>query len=202
MKKVFVSVLAILLITGVSACSQKKVATVDQAGTASSEQMIQGKTDKSSGPATSTAQVPKESLSERPFGKSQELTDKEMAGKKQQELIKELQSKMQDIHFDFDRYDISSEAKLTLKKIAEGLSNNNKHKIIIEGHCDERGTNEYNLALGDKRANAAKEYLKALGTSAGMLETISYGEEKPVCTESNEECWAKNRRDHFVLAEK
>ncbi len=81
------------------------------------------------------------------------------------------------------------------------LSPNPKTKVVVEGNCDERGTSEYNLALGDRRANAAKSYLVSLGIPSRRIKTISYGKEKPLCTESTEECWSKNRRDHFVLTE-
>ncbi|GBE00517.1 MAG TPA: peptidoglycan-associated lipoprotein Pal [Nitrospirae bacterium] len=106
-----------------------------------------------------------------------------------------------DIHFDFDRYDIKTEDKATLKEIADWLIQNSGVSIRIEGNCDERGTNEYNLGLGDRRANSAKSYLMTLGVSSSRIQTISYGEERPLCTESNETCWARNRRDHFTAAE-
>lgn len=102
------------------------------------------------------------------------------------------------ILFDFDKYDIRTAAKPNLKTVADWLLKN-KAGMILEGHCDERGTNEYNLALGERRAKAAKDYLKSLGVAEGMLSTISYGEEKPVCTEKNEYCWQKNRRVQFVI---
>lgn len=113
--------------------------------------------------------------------------------------VEEVSGMFQDIHFDFDKYDIREDAKPTLKAIADYLTKNNNHKVLIEGHCDERGTNEYNLALGDKRAKAAKDYLISLGVPSNRIDTISYGEEKPLCKEKNEECWAKNRRDHFII---
>lgn len=103
-----------------------------------------------------------------------------------------------DIHFDFDRYDLNAEAKKTLKTLADWMARNSNAKIEIEGHCDERGTSEYNLALGAKRAQAAKDYLTSLGVSASRFSTISYGKELPLCKESTEECWLKNRRGHFV----
>ena len=105
----------------------------------------------------------------------------------------------EDIHFDFDRYDVRSDAKPILQKIASWLLKNTSAKILIEGHCDERGTNEYNLALGDRRAKATRDYLTALGTASDRIEMLSYGEEKPLCTEGTEECWGKNRRAHFVI---
>ncbi|MBZ0154650.1 MAG: peptidoglycan-associated lipoprotein Pal [Alphaproteobacteria bacterium] len=108
---------------------------------------------------------------------------------------------IQDVYFDYDKYDIKDDAQPVLKDLAAFLSKNKNTKVVVEGHCDDRGTDEYNLALGDKRANAAKEYLVSLGIPSNRIETVSYGEEKPVCKESTEECWAKNRRAHFVLAE-
>lgn len=116
-------------------------------------------------------------------------------------LLKELQTKIADIHFDFDKYIIKDNDRSTLKKVADTLIENGTLKVSIEGHCDERGTNEYNLALGERRAYAARNYLLSLGIPSGRMDIISYGEERPLCTESNEACWAKNRRDHFVFME-
>lgn len=106
---------------------------------------------------------------------------------------------LRDVNFDFDRYDLSAEARDILKGHATWLKTNPRSKVEIEGHCDERGTNEYNLALGAKRAESAKRYLIDLGISPGTLSTISYGEELPLCKEQIETCWAKNRRAHFVV---
>jgi peptidoglycan-associated lipoprotein len=114
-------------------------------------------------------------------------------------LIRAMQAKLKDIHFDFDKYIIGNDDKPLLKQVADTLREHSNVKVIIEGNCDERGTTEYNLALGERRAVAAKEYLSSLGTESGRMETVSNGKEKPVCTESNESCWAKNRNDHFVL---
>lgn len=117
------------------------------------------------------------------------------------ELIRKIQDEIKDIHFDFDKYEIRQEDIPTLKKVASLLQKYKNLKVIIEGHCDERGTNEYNFALGQKRANAAKQYLITLGVLPSKIEIISYGEEKPLCTEHNESCWQKNRRAHFVFIE-
>jgi peptidoglycan-associated lipoprotein len=106
---------------------------------------------------------------------------------------------LKDIHFGFDRYDLEGEARETLKVNADWLKKNPSARIEIEGHCDERGTNEYNLALGAKRAQAAKDYLVTLGIATERLSTISYGEEIPVCKEHNESCWQQNRRARFVI---
>jgi peptidoglycan-associated lipoprotein len=109
---------------------------------------------------------------------------------------------LKDIHFDFDKYDIRSVDTEILKENATLLKKYPKVKIQIEGHCDERGTNEYNLALGERRANSTKKYLLSLGITADRISTISYGEEKPFDPGHNEEAWAKNRRAHFIILTK
>ncbi len=103
------------------------------------------------------------------------------------------------IHFAFDSYELSEEAKEILKKKAEILLKYPEIKMVIEGHCDERGTDEYNLALGERRAKAAYDYLILLGVEADRLSIVSYGEEKPLDPRHNEEAWAKNRRDEFKI---
>ena len=107
-----------------------------------------------------------------------------------------------DIHFDYDKYDLREADRETLNRNAEVLKKFDFLKITIEGHCDERGSVEYNLALGERRAKAAYDYLASLGVPAERLKTVSYGKEIPVCTESTEECWARNRRDHFAVTGK
>ncbi|MBW1679996.1 MAG: peptidoglycan-associated lipoprotein Pal [Deltaproteobacteria bacterium] len=108
----------------------------------------------------------------------------------------------ENIYFDFDKSDLKPEAQVVLKKKAEWLRNNPAYKLRIEGHCDERGTNEYNLALGERRAHSARNFLIALGISGDRIATISYGEERPVDPGHNEAAWAKNRRDEFKLIKK
>lgn len=103
------------------------------------------------------------------------------------------------IYFDFDKSELKPEAKEILKKKADWLSDNSSYALRIMGHCDERGTSEYNLALGERRAHAAKEFLVALGIAAERIYTVSYGEEKPAEMGHNEAAWAKNRRDEFKL---
>lgn len=103
------------------------------------------------------------------------------------------------IYFDFDRFDLSPESIETLNSLAAFLKANASLTVKIEGNCDERGTNEYNLALGERRAKAALDYLATQGIDTARLSTVSYGEEKPVDPGQNEEAWAKNRRDEFVL---
>ena len=103
------------------------------------------------------------------------------------------------IHFDFDKYNLTPEAQKILTRKAEFLRKNGNLKAVIEGHCDERGTAEYNLALGDRRANSAKNYLVNLGISESRLTAISYGEELPSDRRPNEAAWAKNRRCQFLV---
>ena len=104
-----------------------------------------------------------------------------------------------DVYFDFDQAELRPEAREQLSRNAAWLRDNPDYAAQIEGHCDERGTNEYNLALGEDRATSTQSYLVSLGVESGRLSTISYGEERPVCTESNESCWQRNRRAHFIV---
>jgi peptidoglycan-associated lipoprotein len=103
-----------------------------------------------------------------------------------------------DIHFDFDRSAIRPDAAAILAAHADWIKSTRGAQILIEGHCDERGTNEYNIALGDRRARAARDYLVAHGIAASRITTITYGEERPVCAGRTESCWARNRRAHFL----
>jgi peptidoglycan-associated lipoprotein len=114
---------------------------------------------------------------------------------------KAAEKKISDIHFSFDKYNLEADAKPVLKEVADLLLKDGRMKVVIEGNCDDRGTEEYNLALGDGRAQEAKTYLVALGVPAVRIQTASYGKEKPLCHEDNEKCWARNRRDHFAFSE-
>jgi len=105
----------------------------------------------------------------------------------------------ENIHFDFDKYVLTPKAMMILDEKASYLREHPAVRVLIEGHCDERGTNEYNLALGDRRANSAKNYLVKSGVAESRITTISYGEEQPLCTEHAESCWWKNRRDQFQV---
>ncbi len=125
-----------------------------------------------------------------------ERAKKEAAGKAAA-ILKELQ--IPDIHFDFDKYNLKPLAQTILKDGAPAYLKYKEYKLVIEGHCDERGTVEYNLALGQKRADEAAKYLADLGIEKDRIKTISYGKEMPLDKGHNEEAWAKNRRDHFVV---
>jgi peptidoglycan-associated lipoprotein len=106
---------------------------------------------------------------------------------------------LKDIHFDFDKYNIRPGDAKILEEDAKWMKSNPRHLILIEGHADERGTNEYNLALGERRAKSAMNSLVSMGIQASRITIISYGEERQTCAEKNEECWQKNRRDHFLV---
>jgi peptidoglycan-associated lipoprotein len=108
-------------------------------------------------------------------------------------------SPLKDVFFEFDSYDLRGNARDILRGNADWLKSNPSARIEVEGHCDERGTSEYNLALGAKRSQIAKDYLVSLGVSPDRISTISYGEEIPVCTEASENCWRQNRRARFVI---
>ncbi|RPJ11895.1 MAG: peptidoglycan-associated lipoprotein Pal [Deltaproteobacteria bacterium] len=145
----------------------------------------------------------REEAAKREQEKAKEF-EKSLVAKKQPGIEGEvLESKLlKDIHFDFDKYDVRPQDAQIMKENAALLTKHPTVKIQVEGHCDERGTAEYNLALGERRANSAKKYLVSLGIPENRLSAISYGEENPLDPAHNEEAWAKNRRAHFVILPK
>lgn len=122
-----------------------------------------------------------------------EIAESEVGAKK------EAMAALAQIYFDFDQYNIREDMRASLEANAKWLLSNPKVAVAIEGHADERGTNEYNLALGERRARAIKQFLGALGVNAGRLSTISFGEERPACQNPDENCYSKNRRAHFSV---
>jgi len=106
---------------------------------------------------------------------------------------------VKDAYFDYDKAEVRTDAREALSQTAQFMRSYPQLKVVIEGHCDERGSTEYNLALGDRRAAAAKQYMTSLGISADRMETVSYGKERPFCSASTEECYQQNRRAHFVM---
>ena len=122
---------------------------------------------------------------------------KEEATKKEAQLREEFENV--DIHFDFDKFSLTNEAREILAKKASWLQGRTDLKIQIEGHCDEQGNNEYNMALGERRANSAMKYLITSGVKADRISTITYGEERPLDAGQNEDAWTKNRRAHFRI---
>ncbi len=134
-------------------------------------------------------------VSEKGTGAETEAVQKKAVSAKEEIAFK-------DIQFEFDKFSLRPEARDTLKQLADWLTKNKKYGALIEGNCDERGTTEYNLALGERRAKAAMKYLVELGINGKRLKTISYGKERPLDPGHNEEAWAKNRRDHFIVTPK
>ena len=116
--------------------------------------------------------------------------------------IVDIGNKVNSIYFEFDSSELQQDSRDALSELAQWMKNNPAVDIRVDGNCDERGSNEYNLALGENRAASAKKYLVYLGISPDRLETLSYGEEKPSCAESTENCWRENRRDDFTLTSK
>jgi peptidoglycan-associated lipoprotein len=161
-----------------------------------------------------TAAVQKESAAQPAASAETDKAMKEAALREQQEKERMLaeekakaalaaaKAEAEDIHFDFDKYDLKPEARSILKKLGDSLMADKAATVLIEGNCDERGTVEYNLALGEKRALSAKKYLASLGVDKKRIKTISYGKERPLDPGHNEQAWAKNRRDHFVVTVK
>jgi len=161
------------------------------------------------GCASETAKKPEASaLSKSPSSSGQTSTGKSSGASSQSQTGSSLDAHregkdlasgpLKEIRFEFDSYDLTSEARAILQANAAWLKANSSANVEIEGHCDERGTTEYNLALGAKRARAALDYLVSLGISAARIKTTSYGEELPLCREPSENCYVKNRRDRFV----
>ena len=129
-----------------------------------------------------------------------ELQKQRMEAALREKKLEEKQaSEFKDIYFDFDKFNLKPETRELLQRHADWLLGHSDFDVIIEGHCDERGTNEYNLALGERRAASAMKYLVNLGVEKKRLTTISYGEELPLDPRHNNEAWTKNRRDHFVV---
>jgi peptidoglycan-associated lipoprotein len=157
--------------------------------------------------------VKEQAVTEEKAGKTEEATSKEVSKPLKEGEIKTgeegtpaISSKegiaFKDIRFEFDKFNLKPEARDILKQLADWLNKSKNYNVLIEGNCDERGTTEYNLALGERRAKEAMKYLVELGIDEKRIKTISYGKEKPLDPEHNEEAWAKNRRDHFVVTPK
>jgi len=173
-----------------SACAKKVLKEGE--GIEKKEEAVKAEEDNK---AAREAQLREEELKKQ--REREEAASREEAAKREAELREEFERT--DIHFDFDKFSLTKEAREILAKKVSWLQNNTNVKIQIEGHCDERGNNEYNMALGERRANSAMEYLLTAGVEASMISTISYGEEKPLDPGHNEDVWAKNRRAHFRI---
>ncbi len=214
-KKLWISLALLFVIPGlllVVSCAQKTVTTEPSAVTEPSEEPAEEKVVEAAPPAPAeeeqAQEVAKEVAEEEEPAKKAETIQEELT--KEPEIVEDEEAKLEeiaarnrflyeDIYFEFDKSNLLPMAQITLKKMAEYLYNHPNITIVIEGHCDERGTNEYNLALGDRRGESATSFLVELGISPSRLTTISYGEERPVDPRHNREAWAKNRRAHFVI---
>lgn len=144
-------------------------------------------------PAPTPVPVKQEEFKPAPVEKVDDLGDLENLNKA---------GYLKDTFFDFDKFNIRADQRDALAADAEWLKKYQKVQFRVEGHCDERGTAQYNMALGEKRASAVKDYLTSLGIDAGRIETVSYGKERPFVKGQNEEAWAQNRRGHFVITAK
>ncbi len=142
-------------------------------------------------------QALREKAEKEAAAKAEAAKAKKEAAEKAKAILKELQ--IADINFDYDKYNLTPAAQAILKAGAPAYLKYNEYKLVVEGHCDERGTVEYNLALGQKRADEAAKYLTDMGIQKDRIKTISYGKEMPLDKASNEAAWAKNRRAHFVI---
>ena len=186
-----------------SGCAEKKAVVKDEAAT--QEQKVAAAQDAAPAVAqqAATAAVTDDEAAKR--AKEQAAKDeaarkaaaREAWLKKNAEALTDLN--VQNIYFDYDKSDIRPDAREILKANAEIFNKNGNAAIVVEGHCDERGTAEYNMALGERRAQETKQYLVNLGINASRIETISYGEERPLDNRSIEEAWAQNRRAQFLL---
>jgi peptidoglycan-associated lipoprotein len=142
-------------------------------------------------PEETTEQQPTEATSEQPEAKVEEDTSGVMISRDM--FLRDY------VHFAFDKYNLDAEAQSVLRRKARFLQENPDIYITIEGHCDDRGTNEYNLALGDRRAESTRSFLLDMGIESYRISTVSYGEERPLCDARDEECWATNRRAAFII---
>ena len=175
---------ACLLIFVMSGCQKRVVTKPDE----SSQQQQQQQQQKD-----------QEKVTEKKLDQKVESVDVTDKGS---QYIESKESPFSDILFDYDQYVVKDVYKQLAQSVSGWMAKNSTARLLIEGNCDERGTNEYNLALGDRRAKAVKDYLVSFGIASSRIDVISYGEEKPVCAEQTEGCWAKNRRAHFTVLRK
>ena len=185
----------------VSSCAKKKLVTEESVITAPAAEVATA--EKETTIAKRAQQEEARRAEEVRIEKLEELEAakrREADAKARQQAVAE-RFEAQPIYFDFDKFSIRNEARAVLEKTAAFLKENTSIHMRIEGNCDERGTNEYNLALGERRANSAKLFLVSLGISPDRIRTISYGEERPLARGDSEDAWAKNRRDDLVLLE-
>lgn len=201
MSKTFLAIFTVITITMFLAGCPKKQTVFSESAMVSSEAKEEA-VAKAKAEAAEKARVAAEAKvkaeAKAKAGKeAEEKAKMEAEEQAKAEAIKAFQA--EDIHFDLDRYDIKEGDREILKSLAEWLLDNKNMKVEIEGHCDERGADEYNLALGDRRAHSVMQYMTMLGVTSERISATTYGEEKPLCAEPTEDCWWKNRRAHFVI---
>lgn len=197
-KKLWIHIALLIVIPGLlftASCAKKQVMTQDSSAAATQQQAT---VDAGDAGASQQAMVKEEAvMSEAEKAAAVQMIQDEARAREIEMQRMAFQS--ENIYFDFDSAELTPMAQDVLVRKAEWLRANPMASVIIEGHCDERGTAEYNLALGERRANAARDFVVDLGISDARVSTISYGEERPADMGSNEEAWAKNRRDVFVV---
>ncbi|MBI3399347.1 MAG: peptidoglycan-associated lipoprotein Pal [Deltaproteobacteria bacterium] len=204
-KAVFVlAISAMLFIAAGCAQTVKKEESVQKSAEPSSQVQAPQPEEKAVAKEEAPAPQKEEKVAEQPIQEEVQTAKaaKESAVKDEVSEMVERQGRLLTIYFDFDRFTIRDDMKPVLEKDAEWLKKNPGIKIQVQGHCDERGTNEYNIALGERRARSIKEYLINYGINQLRLSTISYGEEKPADPGHTEEAWAKNRRGELVIVKK
>lgn len=179
--------LAMLLVLGVS-CAKKQVTTAEPGMEMTAEEAAAQQAAEDEAAAREAERLRRE----------REARYRAEAAEMSAEALRQ-RFEEENVHFDFDKYVLTPQAMMVLDEKAVYLRDNRRVRVLVEGHADERGTNEYNLALGDRRANSAKNYLIKSGVDASRFTTISYGEEQPLCNQRNESCWTKNRRAQFRI---
>ena len=195
-KKYWIALALLFIIPGLlftTSCAKKAVKPTPAKAPAKGEAAMKAEMEKQKAELARQKALEEQRLEQERLAKIRE------EAMKKAEQGKRVRFEQENIYFDFDRYNLKPEAQEILKMKAEFMKANPSIKVRIEGNCDERGTNEYNLALGDRRANSAKKYLVDLGVSAEKLSTISYGEERPADPGHDEAAWGKNRRDEFMV---
>ena len=183
-------VLALLVVISISSCAKKKISS--EPSTTSAEEEARKRADE---------EARQRELERQNALKEEDLSEGSLSARMADQRTESARTifENEDIYFEFDSIRLSPEAQETLAKKAAWLRANSEASVTIEGHCDSRGTNEYNLALGEGRAQSVKAFLADLGVDSSRLTTISYGEERPIDRTESEEAWAKNRRASFVI---
>jgi len=193
MKKTIIFLCLIIFVLAYAGCAEKHLTKSDGTASAQNESAIkQNEQPNAVGKSAIQNEQPGVSGESAKQNNSEEQTTRKSA-------VSQITTYLKDIHFDFDQYSIRPEDRQSLSSLADYLLKDKNVKIVIEGNCDERGTTEYNLALGDRRAQEAMNFLVNSGVDRKRIKTISYGKERPLDPDNNEEAWAKNRRDHFVV---